>query len=145
MRLAIAALVVIVVAGHVARADYTRPPDPHQPPFVDLMTFGVGEVVFEKFGHAAICLRYRDPGIDTTCFNFGVSDLHEGPSMIWDFLRGTKEFWVEPLSYGGMLAFYEAEDRDIYVQTLPLTDEQARTLENRLWSSLDGPDSRYHY
>jgi len=120
---------------------------PHEaePPYVDLMTFGVGEVVFEKFGHAAICLRYHEPGHEPMCFNFGVTDFAEGAPMIWSFLRGRQEFWVEPLSFAGMMAFYEAEDRDIFVQTLPLTAAQARALEARLWASLDGPDSRYHY
>lgn len=115
------------------------------PPFIDLMTIGVGEVVFEKFGHAAICIRYRDPHRDPMCFNFGVTDFHEGAPMIWSFLRGRQEFWVEPLTYAGMMAFYQAEDRDIFVQTLPLTAAQARALEAKLWASLEGPDSRYHY
>ncbi len=114
-------------------------------PFIDIMTFGVGEVVFEKFGHAAICIRYHDPKRDPMCFNFGVTDFHEGAPMIWSFLRGRQEFWVEPLTFAGMMAFYQAEDRDIFVQTLPLTAEQARALETKLWASLDGPDSRYHY
>jgi hypothetical protein len=145
LKLAVVALLGLVLSAGVAHANPERPTVPHEPPYVDLMTFGVGEVVFEKFGHAAICLRYREPGLDTTCFNFGVSDLHQGVPMLWEFLRGEKEFWVEPLSYAGMLAFYEAEDRDIYVQTLPLTRDQSRELEETLWSSLDGPDSRYHY
>jgi hypothetical protein len=116
-----------------------------EPPFIDLMTFGVGEVVFEKFGHAAICIRYHDPHREPMCFNFGVTDFAEGAPMIWSFLRGRHEFWVEPLSYAGMIAFYTAEDRDIFVQTLPLTRDQARAIEKRLWASLDGPEARYHY
>lgn len=114
-------------------------------PFIDIMTFGVGEVVFEKFGHAAICIRYHDPKRDPACFNFGVTDFHEGAPMIWSFLRGRQQFWVEKLTFGGMMAFYEAEDRDIFVQTLPLTSAQARALETKLWASLEGDDSRYHY
>lgn len=116
-----------------------------QAPFIDVMTFGVGAVVFEKFGHAAICVRYHDEHRDPMCFNFGVTDFHEGAPMIWSFLRGRQEFWVEPLTFAGMMAFYEAEDRDIFVQTLPLTEAQARAVETKLWASLEGPDSRYHY
>ncbi len=116
-----------------------------EPPFIDVMTIGVGEVVFEKFGHAAICIRYHDAHRDPMCFNFGVTDFHEGPPMIWSFLRGRQEFWVEPLTYAGMMAFYQAEDRDIFVQTLPLTAAQARAVEAKLWASVEGADSRYQY
>jgi len=141
MRVVVAALSILAIAT-TARA---QPGSSDEAPVAELMTFGVGEVVFEKFGHAAICLRYQDPARDTTCFNFGVTDFSEGPSMIWSFLRGVQEFWVEPLSYAGMLAFYEAEDRDIYVQTLPLTEAQSRKLEHDLYVALDGPGSHYHY
>jgi hypothetical protein len=140
--LVVAAL--LVVTAQRAHADPT-PVFEDEPPYVDIMTFGVGEVVFEKFGHAAICLRYHKPEHVTMCFNFGVTDFHEGAPMIWGFLRGKQEFWVETLSYTGMLAFYEAEDRDIFVQTLPLTRQQARDVEKKLWASLTAPDARYHY
>ena len=142
MRLAIAAISLALAGSAHAQPGAKQP---SSAPFVDLMTFGLGDVVFEKFGHAALCLRYREPERDATCFNFGVTDFGEGAPMIWSFLRGTQEFWVEPLSYAGMLTFYQTEDRDIFVQTLPLTDEQARRLEGNLWASLSGPDSRYHY
>lgn len=141
MRALVLALICLASFSDGARAQ----PREDQPPFVDIMTFGVGEVVFEKFGHAAICLRYHDPKRSPVCFNFGVTDFHEGAPMIWSFLRGRQEFWVEKLSFRGMMAFYTAEDRDIFVQTLPLTATQARAVEDKLWGSLDGEDSRYHY
>jgi hypothetical protein len=140
MRALVVALVIAIPA--IARA---QPNAETEPPFIDVMTFGVGERVFEKFGHAAICLRYHDPHRDPMCFNFGVTDFDEGASMIWSFLRGRQEFWVEPLTYAGMMAFYQAEDRDIFVQTLPLTRDQARAVERKLWASIAGPDSRYDY
>lgn len=137
-------LALLICVPSMARAQ-DRPQPEAEPPFIDVMTFGVGEVVFEKFGHAAICLRYHKPEHTTMCFNFGVTDFHEGAPMIWGFLRGKQEFWVETMSYAGMLAFYQAEDRDIFVQTLPLTRQQARDVEKKLWASLTAPDARYHY
>jgi hypothetical protein len=143
----VAALLVGATAAHAQPGTEhgISPVFEAEPPFIDVMTFGVGEVVFEKFGHAAICLRYHDPKHQPMCFNFGVTDFDEGLPMLWSFLRGKQEFWVEPLSYAGMLAFYQAEDRDIFVQTLPLTREQARDVERKLWASLTAPDARYHY
>lgn len=135
-------LALLICAPAISRA---QPGLEEQAPNIDIMTFGVGEVVFEKFGHAAICIRYHDPHRDPMCFNFGVTDFHEGAPMVWSFLRGRQEFWVETLTYAGMMAFYQAEDRDIFVQTLPLTEAQARAVEKKLWASLEGPESRYHY
>ena len=138
------ALVLALILALTTNAQ-SQPGIEDRAPFIDVMTFGVGTVVFEKFGHAAICVRYHDEHRDPMCFNFGVTDFHEGAPMIWSFLRGRQEFWVEPLTFTGMMAFYEAEDRDIFVQTLPLTEAQARAVETKLWAALEGADSRYHY
>ncbi len=138
------ALVLALILALTTNAQ-SQPGIEDRAPFIDVMTFGVGTVVFEKFGHAAICVRYHDEHRDPMCFNFGVTDFHEGAPMIWSFLRGRQEFWVEPLTFAGMMAFYEAEDRDIFVQTLPLTEAQARAVETKLWAALEGADSRYHY
>ncbi len=119
-----------------------------EPPFVDVLTFGVGARIFEKFGHAAICLRYHDPRNPTVCFNYGVTDFGESQThparMTWHFLRGEQRFWVEPSLLGTMVGFYKFEDRDIWQQTLPLAPEAARALEAKLWSSL-AESNRYYY
>jgi hypothetical protein len=112
-----------------------------RPPIVQLLTFGVGEVVFEKFGHAAICLRYHDPAHDGVCFNYGVTDFSGGISMVWQFLRETQRFWVEPSTFYDLIAFYTWEDRDIWIQTIPLSPAGARRIEAELWDSLH-PDRR---
>ncbi|MGE3546139.1 MAG: DUF4105 domain-containing protein [Kofleriaceae bacterium] len=116
-----------------------------EPPFIDVMTFGTGEVIFEKFGHAAICLRYHDPGRPGACFNYGVTDFDAGPILIWNFVRSNQTFWVEPMSYQALLAYYRAEDRDIWLQTLRLTPEQARAIEDRLWSDVEPANRHYTY
>ena len=120
-----------------------------EPPFVDLLTFGVGARIFEKFGHAAICLRYHDPRNPTVCFNYGVTDFGESQThpmrMLWHFLRGEQRFWVEPSLMGTMVGFYKMEDRDIWQQTLPLSPEATRVLEAKLWLSLDETHRFYFY
>ena len=111
------------------------------PPTVELLTFGVGEVIFEKFGHAAICLRYV--AHDGICFNYGVTDFAGGAGMVWRFLRQDQQFWVEPSTYDDLVGFYTEEDRDIWVQRLPLSPAGARQLEAALWDSLR-PERRYY-
>jgi hypothetical protein len=112
-----------------------------RPPIVQLLTFGVGEVIFEKFGHAALCLRYHDPAHTGVCFNYGVTDFSGGASMVWRFLRETQRFWVEPSSFYELVAFYTWEDRDIWIQNIPLSPAGARRIEAELWDSLH-PDRR---
>jgi hypothetical protein len=121
-----------------------------EPPEVVLLTFGVGSRIFEKFGHAALCLRYpaaphRDRTREPLCFNYGVTDFDEGPTMIWSFLRSVQRFWVDPEAWSDLIRFYRAADRDIYEQVLPLSPVQARRLERELLDSLEEANRYYHY
>ncbi|HEX3478778.1 MAG TPA: DUF4105 domain-containing protein [Kofleriaceae bacterium] len=113
------------------------------PPVIELLTFGIGARIFEKFGHAAICLRYHQPEHPEICFNYGVTNFNAGAVMVWNFLRHEQKFWVEPTRLTAMLAFYQAEDRDIWRQTLPITAEAARAIEAQLWSDIR-EDHRYY-
>ncbi|HEY5924194.1 MAG TPA: DUF4105 domain-containing protein [Kofleriaceae bacterium] len=116
-----------------------------QPPQVVLLTFGVGPRIFEKFGHAALCLEYVETAREPVCFNYGVTTFDEGASMIWGFLRSVQKFWVDPEAWSDMIGFYQDEDRDIYEQVLPLTAEQARMLEREILTSLEEKHRYYHY
>lgn len=116
-----------------------------EPPQVILLTFGVGARIFEKFGHAAICLNWRDTGREPVCFNYGVTDFNAGSEMIWNFLRTQQTFWVDPEAWSDMIGFYTWEDRDIYEQVLPLSPDQARAVEKQILTSLDEAHRYYHY
>ena len=129
---------------HLAPGDAARGAIEAEPPAIDLLTFGVGERIFEKFGHAAICLHYHQPEHPDVCFNYGVTDFNAGASMVWTFLRGTHKFWVEPTTLASMVQFYEWEDRDIWRQRLPIAGDDARALEARLWSDIR-EENRYYY
>ncbi len=110
-----------------------------------LLTFGVGDRIFEKFGHAAICLRDLQSARDAECFNYGVTDFTAGSSMVWDFLRTHQKFWVEAESYTGTMHFYQREDRDIFEQVLPLSDDEARAVERKLLHDVDEANKYYFY
>jgi Domain of unknown function (DUF4105) len=113
------------------------------PPVVSVLTFGQGEPLFEKWGHAALCLQY--PTGDPICFNWGVTDFAATPQLVWGFLRGEQVFWLEAEAKSTMIAFYEVEDRDVWEQTLALSPEQARDVETRVLAQLDGPWRYYIY
>lgn len=150
------AVVVAILSSRVAERVAEAQPQPldkgtmaggpveAEPPLIELLTFGVGERIFEKWGHAAICIRYHNPRISAVCFNYGVTNFRDaGAGMVWRFLRNEQQFWVEPSTYGAMVNFYKWEDRDIWSQILPLGPDDARAVEKELWDSLD--DARRFY
>jgi len=113
-------------------------------PVIELFTFGRGALIFEKFGHTALCINYAEPQRETVCFNYGVTNFDMDPgALTWAFIRGRQRFWVEPVPLGGMVQFYRAEDRTIERQAIPLSPEQAREVERILIESL-APDKRYY-
>ena len=149
----IAIAFAMVVAGGVARAQppHFQPGELPEggvledtPPQVELITFGIGARMFEKYGHAALCLIYHAPSNEPVCFNYGVTDFSDVGALAWNFLRTNQRFWVEADPRAGMLDFYVEEDRTIYSQLLPLTGEQARAVEGALWTTTL-PANRYYY
>jgi len=144
--LKLAALALVVMARVASAQEFAGGQLEVEAPYVDLMTFGPGAMLLERFGHAAICLRYHDPRNQTICFNYGVTSFEDGAGTLgWNFLRGTQEFWVEPAPFGTMFSAYQWEDRDIYRQTLPLAPVEARRIEDALWDSQDGRNRFYIY
>jgi hypothetical protein len=113
-------------------------------PEVIVLTFGVGPRIFEKFGHAAICLRYPMSGREPLCFNYGVTDFNAAGKLVWGFLRGEQKFWLEPERWYAMISFYEVEDRDVFEQKLALTVEQARAFEHKLLGDLADDAHRFY-
>ena len=141
-------LVLLLVVPSIASAQPQRmgvlPPISDDVPKVIVLTFGVGPRIFERFGHAAICLQHAPPS-EPVCFNYGVTDFDAGPIMIWRFLRSEQRFWVEPESWSSMTRFYESEDRDIWMQPLPLEPAQARAIEARLYHDVEEQNRYYVY
>lgn len=152
MRFFLALAFLVGLTGGVARAQ-PRPLDPREldamvgdhPPEVILLTFGVGDRIFEKFGHSALCFDYKEATREPLCFNYGVTNFNAGTEMIWSFLRGEQKFWVDPESWSDVVGFYTDEDRDIFEQILPLSPDEARALEHEVISSLDEAHRYYHY
>lgn len=116
-----------------------------EPPEIELVTLGVGDRIFEKFGHAALCLRYHDTSLIPVCFNYGVTDFDAGADLVVRFLRNEQKFWVEAESLGSLVGFYTWEDRDIWVQTLPLPPAARRAIEVKLWSDTEEANRYYIY
>ncbi|MBX3184286.1 MAG: DUF4105 domain-containing protein [Polyangiaceae bacterium] len=114
-------------------------------PQIVVYTMGPGEHVFERFGHAAICVeRAGAPG--GTCYNYGTTDFQTPAGEIgWDVIRGQSVFWVSTAPKERMLAAYIRADRDVYRQVLKLPPEQARALATALAASATEERRYYVY
>lgn len=150
MRRAVLALVVLLGISADAQAQKGRMGEVWNlapaatPPVIELYTFGRGELIFEKFGHTALCIDYNEEGRETVCFNYGVTDFTMGgAALTWNFIRGEQKFFVEPIPLSGMLSFYRHEDRTIWRQALPLPPDQARAIETKLLFDIK-PENRFY-
>lgn len=147
--LATAALLATILAAPTAA--HAGPPPGAPPevarlyddyPVVELVTMGVGALIWERHGHIALCVRYADRNRDS-CYNYGTGNFAEPLSMGWSFFRGADSFWVARQQPGRMLAIYRNADRTIWVQPLPLTSEQEQRVIARLERDVL-PEHRYY-
>ncbi|MBK9034457.1 MAG: DUF4105 domain-containing protein [Myxococcales bacterium] len=141
-----------------AIADPTAAPVPPQPvpsvpvgkpppvdfPVIELVTMGVGARIWERHGHIALCVRERDPRRNT-CYNYGLGDFQHPLSMGWGFFRADDSFWVGRQSPSVLVTIYQAADRDVWAQPLPLTADEKRTLLARLEHDVEDAHKHYSY
>jgi hypothetical protein len=112
---------------------------------VTLITFGLGEEVFERFGHNAIWLHDNRLGTDIA-YNWGLFSF-EQPGFLRRFLTGETNYWMAGEEAGGMLESYQRLGRAITLQRLNLTPAQKIALRDFLkWNALyENKFYRYDY
>lgn len=113
-----------------------------QKPVIELVTMGVGSLIWERHGHIALCVHYDNPQ-DDTCYNYGIGDFSHPLQMAWGFLRGSGAFWVGKASPQDTLWIYKHTDRSIWVQPLPLTPEEKAKVIAKL--EYDVLEEHRHY
>ncbi len=108
---------------------------------VYLLTFGWGEVSWERFGHNAIWIKDRAHGTDIT-YNWGMFDFRQ-PRFVWRFVTGDTRYWMEAFSLDVMLAEYKRENRSVLAQELNLTPAQRLKLQQFVqWNAL--PENKFY-
>jgi hypothetical protein len=96
-------------------------------PVIEILTMGEGELVWERHGHIALCVRRPDP-VEDICFNYGIGDFRDPGGMIWGFLRGERVFWSATQDVEELVRLYAGHDRSIYAQPLPLTAAETEAI-----------------
>jgi len=117
------------------------PSEPGSSLTVYLLTFGWGNVVWERFGHNAIWIKDRTRGTDMT-YNWGMFDFNQ-PHFIWRFVTGDTRYWMEPIDYNSMVTYYKQHDRSILAQELNLSPAQRVKLQQFVqWNAL--PQNKFY-
>jgi Domain of unknown function (DUF4105) len=123
----------------------TAPPPDGPPPIIELYTMGQGDLMFEKFGHAALCVTHTRGRRRTICYNYGTTNFDAIVPLFWGFLRGRSEFWVSTSSRRHMVRDYREADRTLWRQVLPLAPEQAHRLDALLRENAREENRYYRY
>ncbi len=108
-----------------------------------LVTYGPGEIYWQRFGHNGIWIRDEDLGLDYV-FNFGFFDF-EQKDFLQNFMQGRLVYFAAALPAQEEFARYINEDRSIRVQRLALTSEQALNLADYLINEVQPANRNYLY
>lgn len=149
--IAAAALLSCTAAGSL-RAQAAGAAVPAQTPSVQggpddldimLVTFGQGELVFERFGHNAIWVHEGVFGTDVM-YDWGNFSFNQ-PAFLRRFLTGDTRYWMEAKDAGMMVEFYRRLGRTITLQRLNLTPQQKRRLRADLRRNALEENKYYRY
>ena len=131
--------VVAMIVVLAAAATVSAQPITDQHPKVELVTIGIGALLWERHGHISICVTrnglrssivHDEPG--DRCFNYGMADFEHPLAMSWGFVRGTHSFWVGKDLPWQLWHHYRTTDRTIWAQELPLDAAQKTELIAKL-------------
>src|SRR6267378_2815829 len=118
-----------------------QPAEPGSNLTVYLLTFGWGDVVWERFGHNAIWIQDRAKGTNIT-YNWGMFDFNQ-PHFIWRFVTGDTRYWMEAIDLDPMVRYYREHNRSILSQELNLTPAQRLKLQQFVqWNAL--PQNKFY-
>ncbi|MEO7050577.1 MAG: DUF4105 domain-containing protein [Rhodanobacter sp.] len=110
---------------------------------VSLVTYGPGEVYWERFGHDAIELRDRVSG-ESANFNYGVFDFDE-KNFILNFARGDMHYMMDAEPTASEEGYYMQVGRSVTRQRLALDPAQAAELRDNLLWNLRPKNAGYNY
>lgn len=140
------AVLLLLIAGLAGagelRAQPAQPPPDTREAW--LVTYGPGEIYWQRFGHNAIWLR-EPGGLDHT-FNFGFFDF-EQESFLLRFVQGRMLYFAAAVPAQREIALYRGEGREVRLQRLDLPPAAyARLREHLLWHVRpENREYRYDY
>ena len=110
---------------------------------VSLVTYGPGDIYWERFGHDAIELRDTASG-EAVNFNYGVFNFDE-KNFFFNFARGRMHYLIDAEVTTDEENFYAQAGRSVTRQKLALTPPQAAALRDFLFWNLRPENAVYNY
>jgi hypothetical protein len=110
---------------------------------VSLITYGPGDIYWERFGHDAIELRDPVSG-EAIAFNYGVFDFDE-QGFLLNFARGVMHYRMDAGPTAEETQFYRDEGRQVTRQQLALTPAQTTDLRRFLFWNIQPANVGYNY
>jgi hypothetical protein len=126
---------------HLAPSGVASSNEPGSNLTVYLLTFGMGDEVWERFGHNAIWIKDRTRGTDTT-YNWGMFDFNQ-PGFLRRFLTGDTRYWMQGIDLDVMLRYYKQNNRSILAQELNLTPAQRLSLQQYVQTN-EKPENKFY-
>jgi hypothetical protein len=133
-----AILCCVVFPAHAGVADA-----PGESLEVSLITYGPGDIYWERFGHDAIELRDTASGEEVN-FNYGVFNFDE-KNFFFNFARGRMHYLIDAEVATDEENFYAQAGRSVTKQKLALTAQQAAALRDFLFWNLKPENAVYNY
>lgn len=110
---------------------------------ISLLTFGPGEIYWERFGHNAIRVIDRVAGSDVS-YNYGIFDFEEADFLL-KFAHGHMRYRIAAADTADDLAFYAQQGRWIVEQKLRLAPAQRAALVAFLETNRRPEHAYYRY
>lgn len=138
LRLLLGALLAWPLAG-MAQAQ----PDAGDTLQISLVTYGPGEIYWERFGHNAIVVR--DQAANTAIsYNYGMFDFEEDDFFV-NFLRGYMTYQIAGFAFEREAPLYVEQGRSVQQQVLNLDAAQKRQLADFLATNARPENANYRY
>lgn len=110
---------------------------------VSLVTYGPGEIYWERFGHNALVVR--DEATDTAIsYNYGMFDFEEEDFFV-NFLRGRMTYQIAAFDFEREAPLYVEEGRSVRRQVLALDGAQKIALRDFLAENARPENAAYRY
>lgn len=110
---------------------------------ISLLTCAAGGEIYELFGHTAIRYENYTRGIDVV-FNYGMFDFGT-PNFALRFALGETDYWLGLNSFRGFATAYFNDGRDVWQQTLNLSQTEKERLVQQLEENYLPENRMYRY
>jgi hypothetical protein len=110
---------------------------------VYLLTFGLGEAAWERFGHNAIRIRDTVAGTDIA-YDWGRFDFTEANFAI-NFARGRMRYWMDSANAPAVVEAYARRGRRVWMQELEIAPAKRLELQAFVAWNLREENKFYDY